>query len=604
MSLAGPPLFLAELVLDQCPLHNPANGVPAAAGQVSCSATEPCSNTWFTCQAKCDYRCEPVSYWFSNCEVPGHLGVYDALPIIGSWDHQSTKLVPGSMFNGSGSIRICMQDLEACDGLGGFVLARLIEAQKYFEGRRLNVWQGDCNMPFEGLLKSTFYIDRVSGPSKDCEICLEGSDTTSLIGFDKAVCPPTKELVDVTFGQDVPLSLGVELQGAATASDPKLNPDLFVGKFILANNYVTDNGGVNDRCFLETRYLCAGSEMLEVIPCINENALPERGWNFELVERAVCGSELSAHANGDRLEMVKHITNTHAADVIRDLIQNCADLDQVARTCCNQPAESLLSEYHLEQYRCARPSDMISDVKFCDVEDVGELLESLANELNISIFFDDVCDQIVVRDYSPPAADAEIKIVMPDDIIRDSFEVKPTDERYTNVIYNHNLVDCTRGPVAGNFRCHVLNKNIDGLREVCDRREYKTTRDLIVNSRWINGANAYLATVNTIRWAARAACPPREVEFEVLPRFSRGFVMGDLTTVQHEKISSGGAYSTALWMFTGRKLLNNTVRMCFIETPWEAGEYRSGFGCGTAEAVTIGPRPEDLCELEQCTRVW
>ena len=524
--------------------------------------------------------------------------MYDALPVIESWDHQATKLVPGSMFKGSGSIRLCLADMKSCDGLGGWVLARLIEAQKYFEGRRLNVWQGDCNMSFDEMVKSTFFMDRVTGPDKNCGVCLEASDPTSLIGFDKAVCPPSKNLVDVIYQQPVQLTLGVPLQKGPTVEKPNLNPDQYVGNFILSNNFLPDNDGPTDRCFLDTKYLCAGKEMMHVIPCINEDANPVPGWNFKLVERAVCGSTLVEHKNGDRVEIVKHFENMHASDVIRCLIQDCANFDQVTETCCEGEPESFLSEYFLQEYKCKRPSDVITDVKFCEVQDVGDLLECMAKELNISIYFDDFCQQIVVKAYCPPEDD-DVNILTAEEIIKDSFNVKPTDERYSSVTYNHDLVDCTIGPKAGNYRCHVVNQNIDALREPCDRRTYKTTKDLVVNTKWINGGNAYLANVNTLRWAERAVCPPRQIEVDVLPETSRCYAMGQITKIEHEKVSMGGEYSKSLWMFTGRKMLKDCVRLCFIETPWTSGLYSNSFNCDT-----LPTRPTDLCELEQCERVW
>jgi len=598
MPNSGNPLIIVELVLDHCSKVN---------GQGDCGATKQCLATWNTCQDPCAYECQPVSYWFSNCDVPGHLGlenpeVFDALPILESWDHSPSKLVPGAMFKGSGSIRLCMQDVKACDGLGGFVLARLIEAQKYFEGRRINVWQGGCNMGFEEMVKSVFFIDRVEGPNKDCGVCFTASDPTSLIGFGKATCPEYKRLLDTTYGQPIQMEIGVILEKDATVKEPNKNPDKFVNAFILSNNFLSDNDGPIDQCFLSTKYICVGDEMMHVIPCINEDVNPQ-GWNFKLVERGVCGSEIKEHKNGDRVEIVKHFENTHARNVIRCLMYDCANLDQVSVTCCGEDMEPFLSENSLGDYACKRPSDVITDVKFCEVQDVGELLDCMAKELNISIYFDDICQKILVKPYCPPDPEDEIKVITAFEVIKDSFNVKSTDERYSQVIINHDLKDCTKGFTKSNYACAVKNQNIDSLREVCDRRTYKTNRDLVINSKWINGGNAYLATVNALRWAERAVCPPREVQMDVLPETSRCFVMGDIAQIQHEKLTSNGEFVDTLFMFTGRKMLDDCVRLCFIETPWNGRKYVNRFDCDQ-EISEIPIRPDDLCQYEDCVRVW
>lgn len=226
----------------------------------------------------------------------------------------------------------------------------------------------------------------------------------------------------------------------------------------------------------------------------------------------------------------------------------------------------------------------------------------MAKELNLSIYFDDFCQQLVVKPYCPPDPDEEVKVVTAYEMIKDSFQVKSTDERYSSVTFNHDVVDCTLGARSGNYRCAVVNQNIDALREPCDRRTYKTKRDLVINSKWVNGGNGYLATVNTIRHAERAVCPPREVQYDALPNHSRCFAMGDMGIIEHEKLSSRGEYSKSLWMFTGRKMLNDCVRMCWVETPWDSGIYQNNFDCESG--FTLIPRPDDLCELEQCQRLW
>jgi len=78
--------------------------------------------------------------------------------------------------------------------------------------------------------------------------------------------------------------------------------------------------------------------------------------------------------------------------------------------------------------------------------------------------------------------------------------------------------------------------------------------------------------------------------------------MGDLAKIEHEKISSGGQYSKSIWIFTGRKMLDDCVRLFFIETPWTSGLYKNSFSCD--DGTIIQDRPTDLCVLEECVRLW
>ena len=607
------PITLVELRLDQCPLHNPANG-PNVSGLPTCSAVNPCPNTWANCQDKCNYECTVNSYWFTSCRMPVHLmtalDVYNYAPSsIQSIDHLPTLFCPGETISQRGVIKVCLYAPKVCnDPLSGTNLGRLIAAQKFFAGRTLRVYHGDCEMTdICQFTRTDWVIEKVDGPSGNpCVACFTAKDPLTLA--DKAKCPDSddKFASNVVLGEEqpVPFTLGTALDGfpdEVGEGGEIPNPYEQVGGFILPINYSNQVSASQNLCMGRTRYVQAGNEILQVEPEINPGLIP--GWNLRLKQRAVCGSELGPHDRGEKLKLCISFESEHVVDVWLRLLTECAELEDLPIDCCSDEPLSLINYESFERVRCENPLYMIDRTIICDPVSIQKLRQELAQQFLLMEAFDQTTGQIRLFSFRPPDCDeGEYEIIDSALMVKDSFTISQAIEPYNRVIISHDVVDCSDDPQGTNLGNITSYVSADLLRERCARREYKSSRDKVMASRWLNGRSGYLANTLAYRHYLLHRCPLRDITFETTNDIAKCYDFGQFVTLEHDKLRDwAGNYLQTPFMIKGKQVVDDCVRITAQESPF-TDAVKPCLTC-EGECPTVFSEEVDEC-IDDCERVW
>ena len=601
---------LVEVILDVC---------GQTFGQGGCTATgEACYNNWNNCKDQCNFECKTQSYWFSTCILPAHLGTAYT-PNIVKVDSNPTTLEIGSTFSTRGRINVTFQDdshndqgfdpywprgaIPICaEDMPGTLFGRWIQRVKYFENRKVNVYHGYCDQQLCEMIKESYFIDKISGPSAGGSVTFNLKDPLILADDKNAQCPSAETRIVATqiIGSEYPLafSLGVNLDGYAT-DNADAKPYSEVGKYILKNNYLLGDED-QDAFFARLRHVKVAKEILEVRAEVN-NATP-RGWNLVLLDRAVCGSTLGPHNSGVALSPGETFENIHVADAVCRMLTDCSDLQDIAVACCADVESSLINFESIEAFRCASPLAFISKALVMSPTGLTTLLDELSDQFLFFLYYDSATGKIEMVNLAPPPCDIQVPTITECQIVGGSFSVRPSDDRYNQIVYLYDTVDCSQKISKDNTASAIASVSADSLKSACDRREYKTRKTKTIISRWIDAQNCYLATANGERWLQLRACPPDQVTIDVSFEIAECINMGGFARIHHSKLQSmTGGYQENLFMLKGKSNVGASYRLVFERTAFD-GKVAPYFNCDT-ECPTMVIVPED-CPTNECIGVW
>lgn len=604
---------LVEIILDTC-----ANTF----GESPCTASgEPCFNTWNTCKDQCNFTCQTTSYWFTTCKVPSHLSTAYT-PNIVKVDSNPTTLEIGKSFSTRGRIKVTFQD-DAHNDLGfdpywprgaipicpsdkpGTLFGRWIERVKYFENRRANVYHGYCDQPLCDFVKESYFIDSVSGPSDSGKVDFVLKDPLILADDKNAQCPRSYPKIVSTqaAGNEfaLPFTLGVALDGVDEDPDDDETalPYAQVNKFLLQNNYLLGNPD-QDACFTRLRHICIGREVMEVKAVIN-NATPQ-GWNIQLLDRGVCGSAIGPHEKGASISFSETFENAHVADVVLRMLTECSELKDIAVSCCDSDAAQLIDFDSFEEYRCSAPLNYVCESIICKPIGLTTLLNELSDQFLFFLYSDSSTGKIVIKNLQPPDCGQIVPVISESQVVKGSFSVKNTDDRYNQITYRHDIIDCSKKIDDENLASSTVVIRADSLREPCDRREFKTRKIKEMKSRWINQCNKYMANANGERWLFLRDCPAHQVTLDVLLETGNCFDMGGFAKIHHSKLQSvNGEYINTYWLLKGKSVVDGCMRLTFERTAFDAN-MAPCLSC-VDPCSTIADVLDD-CEPQDCVGVW
>jgi len=602
-------ITLVELKLDQCSQWNPTNG-PTPAGLTNCNATSPCPNTWAHCQDKCSFECQLNSYWYTDCRMPVHLmsalKAYIHTPeAIQSIDHLPTLFCPGEFISQRGVIRICLYAAKRCnDLLGGSDLSRLLQAQKFIEGRTISVYYGNCDMnDICQFSRTDWIIDKVDGPSgRECIVCFTCKDPLTLA--DGATCPRSEDKIAAdannSNSRTAPFTLGLPLDGFPDDNSPLADPYSAVNNYLLPVNYSDNYSDAQNRCMARANYVQIGQEIIKVNPEKNTGLV--QGWNFKLANRAQCKSTLEPHNIGDAITLCESFENEHVVDVWLRLLTECADLAETPIDCCTDENRSLINYESFERVRCENPLFIIQETIICEPTSTQKLREELASQFLLMEAYDQTTGQINLLSYKPPEQNSVVNIITERNMVEDSFKISKGVEPYNRIIFAHDLVDCSKGISDGNFNSIKGYVSDDLKNEVCARREYKNYRDKNFKSRWLNGSSGYLAETLSYRHYLIHQCPLRDICFETTVDFAKELEFGEFYLIRHDKLSQwDGTPIDAPFMLKGKQnIKNNCVKVTFQESSFS--NIVACLNCDTDNMSTFEPAV-DPC-ISDCKRIW
>jgi len=621
---------MAEFPLSSCNSAEPVtivvfelDGCGLRFGEGACPGIgDRCYNTFNTCTSPCVFECSPQEFVFSTCELPKSLARQYTPNIISVTDNPTTLEI-GKTFSTRQLTRIKFQDIPHNDAgfdpyfprgvipicpedQPGTLMARWIRRVKYFEGRRVSVFRGTCDMDLCDMDRQILYIDKWSGPSSDCVYCLDLVDALSLATDIRAKCPTDQDPIAATSlgvdGFPEPLRLGIALE-VPTDSNPDVDPLGSAGLPLMARNYLSGDPA-QDALFARMKHICIDREIIEVEPFISTT--PAAGWNLKLKNRARCGSEISSHDVNARIQPVETFENTHIVDVVRRLIEECAGLDTIAQACCTDDNASLIDCQSFDDFRCERPLDFITDTLICKPVGVTTLLNELSTQFLFNLYYDANNSRIRISGLRPGCPlDDDLPEFTECMMSKMSLTGSNQGDHYSRVVYYHSLIDWTDSIEQENTSNATAEANIDSGRMACDRRTWRTVRTKEFVSRWITDRNQYLARAYAKRWLRLRECDAETVRFETTLALAQCIELNGAAILNHPKLQDvDGSNDTATqWLLKGYSPQSGDCAVLTFERA-ALGEISPCFDCDAGDCSTPLVTEMDSCEIPDCVEVW
>ena len=553
----------------------------------------PDGESWHCLGNPCDFVCEQISYWFTDCKtLPPHLPApTEGQYIIESISHNPTTLEYGETFSTRGTIKLCMHDLPDCNGKG-YWLSKFIASQKYFKNRIVNVYTGTCDQPLECFQKDTYLIDYVTRfPNADCIHCFTLKDPLSIT--EDAECPnkpPELQSLKIPF----------KLVSMSTGGDSEENPFEFIGSLLFTEG-ITDQELIE--CIVSQKLICIGEELLQVEPILTNT-----GWNLRLVDRGACGTDIEEHSEGDSIVFPERFERVHVADLVRYLIKECVDIESIFKVCCEGPDNNIVDWSTFEQFKCENPYAYTCDTYICKPVKISDLLKELAQVFLFSLFFDSTTGTIKMLSVKPPnCGEPDVETITQCMLTRDNFNVSRTKDSYNRVVVLHTLANCTGDPTRNNLTNFKASINTDSLNEICDQREQKGFNTLTLMSRFINECNSYVARTAADRWLALTPCDGVQLRVSVLKEVADCFSMGDYLKLEHDKIrDKDGEFDTGLWYMKGKaRGQSGCVDITIERLPFQRQfAHCLSVCCGPPECCDVTAVAAGDCDDLECMGLW
>lgn len=536
------------------------------------------------------------------------LGVYRFFgSAIKSIDHLPTLFCPGKSISQRGKIKVCFDAVKECnDLLNGTELGRLVAAQKYFSGREMRVYQGDCDMTdICQFTRNDWIIEKVDGPSGDpCQVCFTAEDPLTIA--DGAKCPnQSDKFASADIGQErpVPTILSAALDGFPDQSAPEADPFFQVGSYILPVNYSDTYSDLQNLCIARTRYVKVGSEILGVEAEKNSGLIP--GWNLKLRSRFECGSQLAPHDINAPVKLCMSFEQEHVVDVWLRLLNECAELADFTLDCCEGDTRSLINYESFEKVRCENPLYIIDKTVICDPISVLKLRQELASLFLLMEAFDQSTGQIKLFSFRPPDCDVdEFPLITSQyDLVKGSMTIKQSVESFNRVLISHDQINCAEDAKEENLGSLQGYISDDLRRSRCDRRENRSFQDKEIKSRWLNDRSSFLAETMAYRHYQLHRCPLRDVEFETSFEIAKCYDFGEFYRVQDDKLRDWkGDYIQTPFMVKGKQIAGDCMKVTLQESPF-TNNIKSCLSCEGDCVTEFTPAAADPC-LEECDRVW
>ena len=561
---------------------------------------------------RCAWQCTPTSYWFSDCKAPSALAAA-ALPnamLLAlsniSWDCSDLQI--GSAVPKRGSVRFCLQDQESKDpAVPGGYISSLFHSQKYWEGRKVVVYTGDCSQTIDQMDRQAYYITKASPPNAKCQVCFTAKDPLSLIDTGQ-LCPDTGCLPALALRDRLPAEIKFSDDGFAID-----DPNALINSFILASNIPIGVDPEIDKKILCTEYVCHQGEVLRVAAVVNDPGDPTLvengsfgpvGWNLVLVERASCGSKIAEHKAGAELSPAWSVTNCHVGDVLLELLRDCAAIEEIGLVCCNDQLEVSIDCQSIEDFRCKNPLAIIERTIICQPVEVNTLINELGRDFGFKLEFDETTGLLSVICIQAPVNAVETTVIRDCDIQENSWKPISGAERRSKVSIAYGSPDCSEAVTKQNAQFSATWPNVSVTAvPICERRKYRTIKTVQWSSRWFTERTGFLAKARAQREVCLFECEGFGFELIADPVLACSLVPGQFVRFEIDKVVDGqGQYSQDLYMLTGKckTAAGNNRPICyklqFQLVYRDTDNIAPAFVCGTPPADNLAANVLLPCE--------
>lgn len=359
----------------------------------------------------------------------------------------------------------------------------------YYVGQRISVFSGYIN---NGLFDASNFVQRdyiIETFSQGASgVTFTGKDPLKLASNERAKAPRESRgslLTDIT---DVATTFDLQPSGIGDAEYPASNFYIRIGE--------------------------------EVLLCTSRTS------DTLTVTRNHFNTEVSAHSEGDTVQLCLYYDSAAVHEIDYDLLTNYANV-----------ATSYI-DYQSWQAESAAAFITSYTALITEPTGVQELLKEFAQSAPHYLYYDERFNQIQFKALRPPPSDA-LTINYDQNIIANSTRVTDKqDMRVSTVVFRFGIINPAKDlDEAANYRVIYVREDTDSVTNNDGQRAYKT-----VNSRWVPADNQTAAVLMAARYGRRFAIAPRQVGFAV-DAGDADFWVGDDIRVQSDLIEqSGGGF--------------------------------------------------------------
>ena len=495
------PVTIVEIDQDFC---SRVYGTAPCTAAIGTTAATECFNTFKTCQDSANYDKTLLTLKFVKPNTGFPKGLF-YIPSLVSVSHNPSELSIGSSdpdsrpLGRNSSVTITFIDHPYSDKLvdpyranrsydpftQSTFWAKWLSRNPYYQNRPLRVRQGYVGQPVADMKVHNYIIQKIDGPDSSGKVTIQAQDALKLADDKRAQCP---------------LPSTGKLTGALAAA---------------ATAITLTPSGIGNTEYPASGTAIIGSELVTYTRVADA---------VTLVTRGLRGTTDEAHEANEAFQQVKTFTNVQVDLVIKDLLENFADIDTALIPAADWATEAstYLAGFTLNAW-------------ITEPTGVTTLLSEIVQQCICYIWWDEVDQEIKFRSIRPAVPDETVikQINETQNIIQDSLKIeRKTTERLSQVWVYYDPFDPTESVTkASNHR--RLDITIDTEAEAVN--EYGERRVNRIFSRWFDSTNAGAATTTSSRLLARYRDDPIYYTFSMDAK-DRVILLGDVVEFTHRSL--------------------------------------------------------------------
>lgn len=540
-----------EIDLERCAL---VYGSATCGAILGTTGTSKCYNTKATCQRRANYTQTANGYTgrtttfrFTDQEVVP----YGSTPVVQRAMLKSVSFVPGRIDLGGSTIgQRSGCTFELYDGTGddvqmddyagerrvnydtGFFLAKMIARWRYFQNRRVRVYQGfldDWGQVDVSTLKvRTYVVDKVTGPDGSGKVTVVAKDPLRLTAKERSQYPEATKCALTVAATNVATSLTVDDTSALDASG-----------FIRIESEIIQY---------------SGKTSTTITGCT----------------RGVAGTTAAAHSVGQNCQRTVWFNATDAVEVLYTILTSAgistSFIDKAAwHTACDDWIElGVITAY------VSKP------------EDVDKLAAQICEAWLLILYYDDETGLVKLEPVRPPSAGEVTALTDDDSIVEGKLSTsEKTDQRVNEIWFGYGVTNWTDDLKIEN----LSNLRITVSTDAQSANEYGDSVPRQILSRWLGTTSDSQVLAVSTRYILRFRDAPRRYQFTV--DASTQLKLGSFVTVSvaHIQDASGNRLTRGMRIIELAPAASGTQLVVTAEDDFFQGRY-GFFTTDTADDFT------------------
>ncbi len=465
------PALLVHIELDTC--SRTYGNAPCTASGASGAE---CFNTRATCQDTANYAVDvtPTTIKLSDTLIPGA----DYINALERANLAPTVINPEKGLGQRASIKLTFADFPDNDRLTdpyianrsytaadqGTFFGKLIARHRHYVGRPLIIYSGyiaDSGFNISDFQARNYVIETISGPDSKGRVYITAKDILKIADDKRAEVP--------------------------AASTGLLTADITAGATSL-----TVTSGTEGEYNAESDYIRINDEIIQA-PAANRSANV-----FSNLTRGAFNTTAKAHDEGDSVQACKHLAGDNPIDLVADLLENYASIDN-----------SYIPTTDWNTERDTWYAGVTINTLITEPEGVTSIINELAEQFFFSVWWDEIDQEIKLK-----AIKAEPNVgatfTDADNLLADSVRVMREEEkRLSRVIFYVNPPNPIETDDAEDYSALIVQI----LSDEESAALYGDVRRKVIYGRFVDNPSTAIQTAS--RMLSRFGDAPRLIECEI-----------------------------------------------------------------------------------------